>query len=513
MIDYNDIKQTIAENLPDNNRREITAAKLRDTLDGFVDKVQVTEAGLEGKVTSNETNIGNLSGEVSGLSGRVDTNEANVTNLTGRVDSLEQTVENLPGGGTVKVVDNPGFGGVGDASSARWVNAIGAVAGVGAVDYRNGALGFKIGKATVHPGYLNDDDSITDVEGYSYFEYEMSISTTDRPSVYIIVPAYGGSIVDSLPVGKQLYLMFYNKDGRRKTTHIYSSDFYHTDILPHEYVVPYGITKVRGSLVNGTFDPDGVYVVESTAPSGVLGSKNIKEAVLNQKLPISAVGRILNGSGNIEGIGTEAGDRLTIIRLLKNDELSVCTDHCTGAHLAIADGDSLEGAKTIIYELGYRGWIFYKADKDCYAFIGNGNNFKITHNDLFNDDLQYQLNALIKKIDPSFGKIELVDSGKGVYWDSDGGTNIVFKVPIIAGTTLNYTLNSPGTFTLGKVAYWYSGQPVATENIENRATFSENVLGIVGGTKSGYMLVTFRYSGEGNIPTETFNATYLSKNA
>lgn len=484
MIDYNDIKQTIAENLPDNNRREITAARLRDTLDGFVDKVQVTEAGLEGKVSANETNIGNLSG---------------------RVGSLEETA--------VKVVDNPGFGGVGDALSARWVNAIGALAGIGTGDYRNGALGFKIGKATVYPGYLNENSDIEDVEGYSYFEYEMSISTTDRPSVYIIVPAYGGSIVDSLPEGKWLHLIFYNKDGQQKAYCRYSSNFYHTDILPHEYVVPYGITKVRGSLVNGTFDPDGVYVVESAAPSGVLGSKNIKEAVLDQKLPVSVVGRILNASGDIEGAGSEVDDRLTIIRLLKNDELSVCTDHCTGAHLSVADGDSLAGAKTIIYESGYRGWIFYKADKDCYAFIGNGNNFKITHNDLFNDDLQYQLNALIKKIDPSFGKIVLVDSGRGLYWDSDGGTNIVFRVPIIAGTTLNYTLNSPGTFTLGKVAYWYSGRPVATGDIENQATFNENVLGIVGGTKSGYMLVTFVYSGEGNIPTETFNATYLSKNA
>ena len=39
MADYNDIKQSIVTNLPDNNRREITASKLRDTLNGFVDKV------------------------------------------------------------------------------------------------------------------------------------------------------------------------------------------------------------------------------------------------------------------------------------------------------------------------------------------------------------------------------------------------------------------------------------------------------------------------------------------
>lgn len=49
MIDYNDIKQSIATNLPDNNNREITAAKLRSTLNEFVDKVETTETGLEQK--------------------------------------------------------------------------------------------------------------------------------------------------------------------------------------------------------------------------------------------------------------------------------------------------------------------------------------------------------------------------------------------------------------------------------------------------------------------------------
>ena len=49
MADYNDIKQSIATNLPDNNNREITAAKLRSTLNEFVDKVEATETGLEQK--------------------------------------------------------------------------------------------------------------------------------------------------------------------------------------------------------------------------------------------------------------------------------------------------------------------------------------------------------------------------------------------------------------------------------------------------------------------------------
>ena len=57
MIDYNNVKQSIATNLPDNNKREITASKLRDTLNKFVDKVQETETGIESKVSANETNL------------------------------------------------------------------------------------------------------------------------------------------------------------------------------------------------------------------------------------------------------------------------------------------------------------------------------------------------------------------------------------------------------------------------------------------------------------------------
>ena len=78
MADYNDIKQSIATNLPDNNRREITAARLRDTLNGFVDKVQETETGIEGKVSTNDTNIGTLSD-------RMDTNEATVTKKKNKI--------------------------------------------------------------------------------------------------------------------------------------------------------------------------------------------------------------------------------------------------------------------------------------------------------------------------------------------------------------------------------------------------------------------------------------------
>ena len=52
MADYNDIKQSIATNLPDNNKREITASKLRDTLNKFVDKVEGNETKGEGDIQS-----------------------------------------------------------------------------------------------------------------------------------------------------------------------------------------------------------------------------------------------------------------------------------------------------------------------------------------------------------------------------------------------------------------------------------------------------------------------------
>ena len=58
MADYNDIRQSIATNLPDNNNKEITAAKVRSTLNEFVDKVETTETVLEQKcdeLTANDT--------------------------------------------------------------------------------------------------------------------------------------------------------------------------------------------------------------------------------------------------------------------------------------------------------------------------------------------------------------------------------------------------------------------------------------------------------------------------
>lgn len=502
MADYNDIKQSIATNLPDNNKREITAARLRDTLNGFVDKVQVTETGIEGKVSTNESNIGNLSG-------RMDTNETNVTNLTGRVDTLEQTVGNLPSGNTVKVVDNPGFGGVKDAVSARVVNIIGAISGMAAAEEENGGREFTFGKATVHPGYLNSDGNIEEVEGYSYFEYELALGYYNK-DLYVTLPTYAGKYVTAPPVdGKSLYVAVFQGNTVIRTTQ--SRLEFAGDIWPMEILAPAGATKIRVGLINGTFDPDGIYVVESLVPSNRHSILALDNVVNKLKLP-----RDITGGLYEDGTISADAQYVSIIRLLKNDELEIENVQDRGPWLVIKNSNSSGDIGDVIYKGGfyeYEGWVYYKADRDCYAFIGGGGTFKVRHNDYFDNDLQDQMNALIRKIKPSFGETVLDTQGKGVHKRLTSGTKIVCKVPIITGSTLNYTLHSTGTFTLGPVAYYYNGQPVATENIEQQATFNANVLGIVGGTKSGYMLVTFVYSGTGDIPAEIFNATYLEKNA
>lgn len=495
MADYNDIKQSIATNLPDNNKREITAARLRDTLNGFVDKVQETETGIEGNVTN--------------LTGRMDTNEANVTNLTGRVGSLEQTVENLPSGEAVKVVDNPGFGGVKDAVSARVVNIIGAISGMAAADEVNGGREFACGKATVYPGFLNDNGDIEQVEGYSYFEYELALGYYNK-DLYVTIPGYEGKNVYTPPVeGKHLNVAFYRYNDMIKR--VRGMLEFAEDIWPMEVLSPGGTTKIRGGLINGTFDPDGIYVVESLVPSNRHSIFGLDSVVNKCELP-----KQINGGLSENGTVNAEPQWVSIIKLFKNDELEWEIAHDRGPWLAIKDSNGVGDTGDVIYKGGfyeYEGWAYYKADRDCYAFIAGGGTFKITHNDHFNNNLQDKLNALITRIDPEFGEITLDKQGKGVHKRLTSGTKIVCKVPIIAGTTLNYTLHSTGTFTLGTVGYWPSGQPVDAATITNPITFNSNTLSVVGGTKSGYMLVTFVYSGEGDIPAEIFNATYLEKNA
>ena len=504
MADYNDIKQSIATNLPDNNKREITAARLRDTLNGFVDKVQETETGIEGNVTN--------------LTGRMDTNEANVTNLTGRVGSLEQTVENLPSGDTVKVVDNVAFGGVKDAVSAKWVNTVAAITGMSYEEYGT-TKSFIIGKATVHPGYLNKDGDIENIEGYSYFEYEMTFRDQDA---YITIPAYGGNTVSSLPEGVKLGAAFYNGNSFIGRWFIeyqgYTVSDRPYDMYPLEIRPPYDGTKVRGSLINGTFDPDNLYVIESY---------NASNSHKWDRHDNEVAGILSRDYQNIKLDGEYAQPQgescyISAIRLFKGDELEAESLQTWGAKLAVGDNANIQRQKTPVYQnnnFSIGGWMYYKADRDCWAFVSNYFNrgpahFKVIRNNgYFDGDLQYQLMALAKRIKPTYGKIDLSSDGKGLHTRSNSGNMIVFKVPIVAGETLNYTLNGGGTFTLGTIGYWPSGQPVDAATITNPITFSGNTLSIVGGDITGYALVTLQYSGEGDIPSNVFAATYLEKNA
>ena len=114
MIDYNDIKQAIATNLPDNNNKEITAAKLRSTLNEFVDKVEVTETGIEDNVA---TSIGELESEtntkIAGLREEVNTAVASIKpieitgNVTNAPDEEDLTSVNVGGTDVLKFKDKP----------------------------------------------------------------------------------------------------------------------------------------------------------------------------------------------------------------------------------------------------------------------------------------------------------------------------------------------------------------------------------------------------------------------
>lgn len=112
MADYNDIKQSIATNLPDNNRREITAAKLRSTLNEFVDKVETTETGIEDNVA---VSIGELESEtntkIAGLREEVNTAVASIKpieitgNVTNAPDEEDLTSVNVGGTDVLKFKD------------------------------------------------------------------------------------------------------------------------------------------------------------------------------------------------------------------------------------------------------------------------------------------------------------------------------------------------------------------------------------------------------------------------
>ena len=528
MIDYNDIKQTIAENLPDNNRREITAAKLRDTLDGFVDKVQETEAGLEGKVSSNETNIGNLSSRmdtneanVTNLTGRVDTNEANVTNLTGRVDSLSGEVSGLSGrvddlsgsiGNVPRIVDNPIKGGANDVASTKWDTTIAAIAGLYTAESTVGGNALKINKVSViDGGYVKSDGTIVQLAGYSYFEY-----TLLKKNGYITIPAQEyGSIAAS--DGGAIGFAFYDKDGKVIGVDSDIIDWPFSGQL--ELKAPYGATMIRASLINGVFDPDNLYVIESSQPNNCNQLYNLRRKFNECAPTVDHYARIgTNGKPVIDG-----RNWLSVIKLLAGDELEAEIGYGEGVQLAIGSSSYIDYTKTVVYQEkpSTNGLIYYKADKDCYAFISEPSGFKVVRGDRFDRDMQYETMALMNRIRPVLGQCWNDSEGKGIFqpgsYSVGDGILAVFKVPILAGTTLNYVI-SGGDYTAsyGGANYWYSGQPTPTSSIETNITFlvSEKKITInnTASNKSGYALLQFMINGA-TSEDELLNSVYLSKNA
>ena len=497
MIDYNDIKQTIAENLPDNNRREITAARLRDTLDGFVDKVQVTENGLEGKVSANETNIGNLSGRVDSLSGEVN-------GLSGRVDDLSGSIGSVP-----RIVDNPIKGGANDVASVKWDTTIAAIAGLYTAESPIGGNALKINKVSaVDGGYVKFDGSIVQLGGYSYFEY-----TLLKKNGYITIPAqeYGVAVASD---GGAIGFAFYDKDGNVIRVNQDPIDWQFSGQL--ELKVPYGATMIRASFINGTFDPDNLYVIESEQPNNCNQLYNLRRKFNECTPTVDHYARIdTNGKPVIDG-----STWLSVIKLLAGDELEVEIGYGEGVQLAIGSSSYIDYTKTVIYKEkpSTLGLIYYKADKDCYAFVPEPSYFKVIHNDRFEGDMQYDMMALMNKIRPVLGRVLWDSEYKGIFVPDghsvSGSITIVFKVPVIAGTVLKYTLHYGSGFKqLGDWAYWYSGQP-ATTGLFLGFTTNDNVLSIdnTSSNKTGYALVTFHFE-ETVTEDELLNSVYLSKNA
>ena len=509
MIDYNDIKQIIAENLPDNNRREITAARLRDTLDGFVDKVQVTEAGLEGKVSVNETNIGNLSGRVDGLSGEVSGLSGTVGNLSGEVSGLSGRVDDLSGsiGNVPSIVDNPIKGGANDVASMKWDTTIAAIAGLYTAESWIGNS-ISVNKVSViDGGYVKFDGTIVQLGGYSYFEY-----TLLKKNGYITIPAqeYGAIAASD---GGAIGFAFYDKDGNVIS--------YNRDIIDWQFSgqlelkVPYGATMMRASLINGTFDPGNLYVIESSQPNNCNQLRGVRGEIKECMPVVDYLAKIgVDGKPAIEG-----RSMISVIKLLEGDELEAEVGYNIGALLSIGDSYDIEGAKTVIYQgvnFVDKGWIYYKANKDCYAFVAKwlnpGAGFKVIHNNRMDGDLQYQLAALIKRIKPLRGGVATDAAGRGIQVPSDNFNRILFKLPVLANTILPYTLHSDVTLVHANTAYWYSGQPTASVYVNTNFNFNNgNEINVnnSGSNNTGYVLVEFQCNEE--IPEDVFNSIYLEK--
>ena len=119
MADYNDIRQSIATNLPDNNKKEITAAKLRSTLNGFVDKVETTETGLEQKCEV----LNNIDDQPTAGSNNL-VKSGGIFNIYEKFDSISHNYISLAENGYVSSVDGS-YGGETSTSKRITINLVG----------------------------------------------------------------------------------------------------------------------------------------------------------------------------------------------------------------------------------------------------------------------------------------------------------------------------------------------------------------------------------------------------
>ena len=428
--------------------------------------------------------VGNLSSEVSGLSGRV--------------DDLSGSIGNVP-----RIVDNPIKGGANDVASTKWDTTIAAIAGLYTAEAWLGNS-IRVNKVSViDGGYVKFNGTIVQLGGYSYFEY-----TLLKKNGYITIPAqeYGAIIAsDDGAIG----FAFYDKDGNVIQAPYEPIEWQFSGQL--ELQVPYGATMIRASLINGTFDPDNLYVIESTKPNncnqiGRLWRMNKEYGPgVDYFVKIGTDGKpVIDGS-----------NALSVIKLLAGDELEMEISGGEGAQLAVSDSNNIEGTKVVIYQkkpYTNSGWLYYKADKDCYAFMSEPSSFKVMHNNRTDGNMQYEMMALMNKIRPTLGDINTDNEGKGIYQLNTSNSTIVFKVPIIPNTTLNYRLHgNDGTFNLGGVAYWYSGQPTPTSSVNTQISFDNDNLSINNATSNaiGYALITFYF--DASVAEDNVKTSYLEK--
>ena len=397
----------------------------------------------------------------------------------------------------------------------KWDTTIAAIAGLYTAESTYGGNNLKVNKVSVIDGsYIKRDGTIVQYEGYSYFEY-----TLLKKNGYITIPAYEDAIAVT-PNNDMIYPAFYDKDGN-----VIQIPYEPLDWTQYggqfsgqrEIKVPYGATMIRVPLINGTFDPNSLYVVESAQANNCNQLYNLRRKFNECTPTVDYYAKIgTDGRPVIDG-----SNWLSVIKLLAGDELEAKIGYGEGVQLSIGDYNNIESTKTVVYreKPSTEGLIYYKADKDCYAFMPVPSSFKVARGDRFDRDMQYEMAALTSKIRPVLGRVIKDGEGKGIFvpdgYSVSGNIAIVFKVPVIAGATLNYTLHNIAGFKIkGDEAYWYSGQPTPTASVGAQVSFNSSVLSINNTTsnKSGYMLITF-YFEETVSEDELLNSVYLSKNA